>query len=577
MERLAGKSVYEGVIIGEAYLDIDTNLQNEKENITFEEIEKEKIRLEQGIENTIFDLKTLKKDLKGKLNEKELGVIEAHILLLEDPMYISDIKNLIVKKEKKAEFAVKETTEKFIKLFENIDSPIYRQRGLDIKDVSKRLIETLKSVSEDYKNFDQKILITKEIYPTELLKLHKEGVNLKGIIMEYGGETSHVAILAKALKIPTLMGVNDIFNHNWEGNIILDTTEDNNYVIVDPSEEEIKEYQKKQKKFFRKIEAIKEGAKLPSVTQDGVKVELYLNLGDTEQGKLSDIDRKLVAGVGLLRTELLYMKSQDFPTEEEQMDKYLQILKGFSKEQSIIIRTLDIGADKQLSYFKMINEANPFLGLRGIRFSLRYREIFETQLRAILRLSNEKNIKIMYPMITTLLEVREANKVLEKVKGDLRKENIPFDENIEVGIMVEVPSVIMMAEAFAREIDFFSVGSNDLTQYILATDRLSETVGELYSSFNPAVLRAIYHVKKAADKYNKKISVCGEMAGDLKGIVALLSLGIKDLSMVESSILSAKSLVRGLEYKTLENIRENILSCETEEQVKNILKEYINY
>lgn len=577
MERLAGKSVYEGVVIGETYLDIDTNLQNEKENITFEEIEKEKIRLEQGIENTIFDLKTLKKDLKGKLNEKELGVIEAHILLLEDPMYISDIKNLIVKKEKKAEFAVKETTEKFIKLFENIDSPIYRQRGLDIKDVSKRLIETLKSVSEDYKNFDQKILITKEIYPTELLKLHKEGVNLKGIIMEYGGETSHVAILAKALKIPTLMGVNDIFNHNWKGNIILDTTEDNNYVIVDPSEEEIKEYQKKQKKFFRKIEAIKEGAKLPSVTQDGVKVELYLNLGDTEQGKLSDIDRKLVAGVGLLRTELLYMKSQDFPTEEEQMDKYLQILKGFSKEQSIIIRTLDIGADKQLSYFKMINEANPFLGLRGIRFSLRYREIFETQLRAILRLSNEKNIKIMYPMITTLLEVREANKVLEKVKGDLRKENIPFDENIEVGIMVEVPSVIMMAEAFAREIDFFSVGSNDLTQYILATDRLSETVGELYSSFNPAVLRAIYHVKKAADKYNKKISVCGEMAGDLKGIVALLSLGIKDLSMVESSILSAKSLVRGLEYKALENIRENILSCETEEQVKNILKEYINY
>lgn len=577
MERLAGKSVYEGVVIGETYLDIDTNLQNEKENITFEEIEKEKIRLEQGIENTIFDLKTLKKDLKGKLNEKELGVIEAHILLLEDPMYISDIKNLIVKKEKKAEFAVKETTEKFIKLFENIDSPIYRQRGLDIKDVSKRLIETLKSVSEDYKNFDQKILITKEIYPTELLKLHKEGVNLKGIIMEYGGETSHVAILAKALKIPTLMGVNDIFNHNWEGNIILDTTEDNNYVIVDPSEEEIKEYQKKQKKFFRKIEAIKEGAKLPSVTQDGIKVELYLNLGDTEQGKLSDIDRKLVAGVGLLRTELLYMKSQDFPTEEEQMDKYLQILKGFSKEQSIIIRTLDIGADKQLSYFKMINEANPFLGLRGIRFSLRYREIFETQLRAILRLSNEKNIKIMYPMITTLLEVREANKVLEKVKGDLRKENIPFDENIEVGIMVEVPSVIMMAEAFAREIDFFSVGSNDLTQYILATDRLSETVGELYSSFNPAVLRAIYHVKKAADKYNKKISVCGEMAGDLKGIVALLSLGIKDLSMVESSILSAKSLVRGLEYKALENIRENILSCETEEQVKNILKEYINY
>lgn len=577
MERLSGKCVYEGVVIGEIYLDIDTNLQNEKENITFEEIDKEKRRLELGIESAISDLKTLKEDLKEKLNVKELEVIEAHILLLEDPMYISDIKKLITKEQKKAEFAVKETTEKFVKLFENIDSPIYRQRGLDIKDVSNRLIDTLKSKNENYKEFDGKILVTREIYPTELLKLHKEGIDVKGIIMEYGGETSHLAILAKALKIPTLMGVNDIFNHNWKEKIILDTTEENNCVIADPTDEDIKRYEKKQKRFLRKVELIREGANLPSVTQDGEEVRLYLNLGDSEQDKLSDVDRKLVAGVGLLRTELIYMKSHDFPTEEEQMEKYSQILSGFSKEQPIVIRTLDIGADKQLAYFKMTSEANPFLGLRGIRFSLKYRENFETQLRAILRLSSERDIKIMYPMITTLAEIREANEILQKVKEDLRKESIPFDEKIEVGIMVEVPSVIMMAEAFAREIDFFSVGSNDLTQYILATDRLSETVGEIYSSYNPAVLRAIYHVKKAADKYNKKISVCGEMAGDLKGLVALLSLGIKDLSMVESSILSAKSLVRSLEYKELESMREKILECETEEQVKNILKEYINY
>ena len=577
MERLSGNCVYEGIVIGEIYLDIDTNLQNEKENIPFEEIGKENLRLEAGIKKSISDLKNLKIDLKGKVNEKELEIIEAHILLLKDPMYISDIKKLIEKEQKKAEYAVKETTEKFVRLFENIDSPVYRQRMLDIKDVSNRLIEALKSENEDYKEFNNKILITKEIYPTELLKLHKEGVELKGIIMEYGGTTSHLAILAKALKIPTLMGVNDVFNHKWKEKIILDTTEESTCVIADPTDEEIKEYEKKRKKFLRKLNLIKQGAHLPSVTQDGVNINLYLNLGDSEHDKINEIDRELVKGVGLLRTELIYMKSQTFPTEEQQLEKYRQILNSLSKEQPIIIRTLDIGADKQLSYFKMPNEANPFLGLRGIRFSLKYQDIFETQLRAILRISNERNIKIMYPMITTLLEVREANKVLEKVKGDLRKENIPFDENIEVGIMVEVPSVIMMAEAFAREIDFFSVGSNDLTQYILATDRLSETVGELYSSFNPAVLRAIYHVKKAADKSNKKISVCGEMAGDLKGIVALLSLGIKDLSMVESSILSAKSLVRGLEYKTLENIRENILSCETEEQVKNILKEYINY
>jgi len=577
MERLLGKCVYEGIVIGETYLDIDTNLQNEKENIPFEDIDKEILRLEIGIQRAISDLRGLKIDLKGKVDEKELEIIEAHTLLLEDPMYIADIKKMIRKEQKKSEYAVKDVTEKFVRLFENIDSPIYKQRGLDIKDVCNRLIETLKSENEDYKVFDEKILITKEIYPTELLKLHREGINLKGIIMEYGGETSHLAILAKALKIPTLMGVNDVFNHNWKERIILDTTEENMCVITDPTEEQIAEYDKKRKKFLRKLDLIKRGAHLPSITKDGIDIKLYLNLGDKEQDKENEISRELVEGVGLLRTELIYMKNQNFPTEEQQIEKYAQILNGFSKEQPIIIRTLDIGADKQLSYFKVTEEANPFLGLRGIRFCLKYREIFETQLRAILRLSEERNIKIMYPMITTLNEMREANKILEKVKEDLRKENIKFNEDIEVGIMVEVPSVIMMAEVFAKEVDFFSVGSNDLTQYILATDRLSETVGELYSSYNPAVLRAIYHIKKAADKYGKKISVCGEMAGDLKGLVALLSLGIKDLSMVESSILSAKSLVRNLNYKELEEIRERILTEETPEGVKELLKNYINY
>lgn len=577
MERLLGKCVYEGIVIGETYLDIDTNLQNEKENIPFEDIDKEILRLEIGIQRAISDLRGLKIDLKGKVDEKELEIIEAHTLLLEDPMYIADIKKMIRKEQKKSEYAVKDVTEKFVRLFENIDSPIYKQRGLDIKDVCNRLIETLKSENEDYKVFDEKILITKEIYPTELLKLHREGINLKGIIMEYGGETSHLAILAKALKIPTLMGVNDVFNHNWKERIILDTTEENMCVITDPTEEQIAEYDKKRKKFLRKLDLIKRGAHLPSITKDGIDIKLYLNLGDREQDKENEISRELVEGVGLLRTELIYMKNQNFPTEEQQIEKYAQILNGFSKEQPIIIRTLDIGADKQLSYFKVTEEANPFLGLRGIRFCLKYREIFETQLRAILRLSEERNIKIMYPMITTLNEMREANKILEKVKEDLRKENIKFNEDIEVGIMVEVPSVIMMAEAFAKEVDFFSVGSNDLTQYILATDRLSETVGELYSSYNPAVLRAIYHIKKAADKYGKKISVCGEMAGDLKGLVALLSLGIKDLSMVESSILSAKSLVRNLNYKELEEIRERILTEESPEGVKELLKNYINY
>lgn len=577
MKYLTGKCVYEGVVIGKTYLDTNINLQNEKENISFEEIEKEKTRLEICIKKSILSLKNLKMDLSNKIDKQELEIIEAHLLLISDPIYISDIRKTIEQKQKKAEFAIKEVTEKFIRLFENINIPIYKQRGLDIKDVGNRLIETLNNGNENYKKYDEKILVTKEIYPTELLKIHKEGINLKGIIMEYGGETSHLAILAKALKIPTLMGVTNIFNYDWKEEIILDTTQENGLVIIAPNDSQIKEYSKKRENFLNILEQVRQSASSPCITKDGKNINLYLNLGTNEQKINSEIDRKLIAGVGLLRTELIYMNTTSFPSEEEQLKKYKQILNGFSKEQSIIIRTLDIGADKQLSYFKMKNETNPFLGLRGIRFSLRYPDIFETQLRAILRLSNEKNVKIMYPMITSINEIKKANIILEKVKENLKKEKIPFNEKIEVGIMVEVPSVILLAEEFAKEVDFFSIGSNDLTQYILATDRLSETVGELYSSYNPAVLKAIYYIKEAADKYRKKVSVCGEMAGDLKAIIALLSLGIKDFSMVESSILAAKTLIRNLNYEDLGKIKESILNSKDEKEVKNILKKYINY
>lgn len=577
MEFLSGKCAYEGIVIGEIYVEKDTYLEPEKEIVSFDEISTELQRFQESLKKAELSLVVLKNDLDGKIDKKELSMIDAHILLLRDPLYISDIKKCIQNKQKKSEYAIIETTEKFIKLFENIDSPIYRQRGLDIKDVCNRLLDTLKSENEGYKNFHNKILITKEIYPTKLLKLHRDGIHIKGIIMEYGGETSHVAILAKALKIPTLMGVADIFSHNWSETVILDTTEEAGYVITNPNNEDILNYEFKQREFKERLKTIKDNSYLPSVTKDGVPINLYLNLGDSNHHKLKEVDRSKVSGVGLLRTELLYMNRSKFPSEDTQFKIYKDVLKDFSKEQPIIIRTLDIGADKQLSYFQMQNETNPFLGLRGIRFSLENKEIFKTQLRAILRLSAEKNIKIMYPMITSILEVREANSILNVAKSELKNENIPFNENIEVGIMVEVPSVVMMAEAFAKEVDFFSVGTNDLTQYILAIDRLSETVNNLYSGYNPAVLRAIYHLKKAADKYNKKISVCGELASESKAIVALLSMGIKDLSMVETSILHAKFLIRNLNYKEIQDIRDSILECDSAEEVENILKKHINF
>lgn len=577
MECLSGKSVYEGVVIGEVHVD-NTYTENGKtiDNIPIKDVEKEKERLDLAIDKAVESLETLKNSLKDTMEKKELHIIDAHLMILKDPLYIKDVKKCIEKELKRADIAVEIVTQKYVKLFHNIESPIYRQRGLDIKDVSKRLIEILSSEEENLKAFDGKILVTKELYPTELLKIYKEKIALKGIIMEYGGETSHVAILAKAFKIPTLMGVDNVFEHDWTKNIILDTTENSSCIILQPTIEQIEEYSKKKLEIEKKLDKINQCANLPAMTKDGKNISLYLNIGDS--GKHSDeIDKSSIAGVGLLRTELIYMKSNSFPDEEKQVQIYKGLLKDFSKDQSIIIRTLDIGADKQLSYFKLKNESNPFLGLRGIRFSLENEEIFKIQLRAILRVSKEKNVKIMYPMVTNLDEIDRANKILEEVKEELRVKNQPFNENIEVGIMVEVPSVILMAEEFAQKIDFFSIGSNDLTQYVLATDRLSETVGEIYDCFNPAVLRAIYQIKKAAKKYGKKVSVCGEMAGEPKAILALLTLGITQLSMVETSISTAKALIRSVEYSKLESEREKLLKCKNSQEVRELLKKYINY
>ena len=577
MEHLFGKSAYEGVVIGSVYVENNTTEKDDADDIPVYDIQSEKEKLDMALESAISSLEGLKTGLTGEIEKKDLDIIDAHLLLLKDPVYIKDIEVYIEKNLKRADKAVKDVTEKYLGLFKKIDSPIYRQRELDIKDVSNRLLDILRSDEENHKILDGKILVTREIYPTELLKIYKEKIALKGIVMEYGGETSHVAILAKALKIPTLMGVDNIFAHQWNGDIILDTTEDNSCVILNPDENEIEKYTKKQEKMTRRIRKINECANLPAITKDGVEINLYLNIGDSERHSDDDVDKTTVEGVGLLRTELIYMKSSEFPSEEKQLYIYREILKDFSRDQSIVIRTLDIGADKQLSYFKMHSETNPFLGLRGIRFSFENEDIFKIQLRAILRLSNEKNIKIMYPMITNLDEVDRANSILDEVKDELRRENIPFNENIEVGIMVEVPSVVLMAEEFAQKIDFFSIGSNDLTQYILAADRLSETVGDMYDSFNPAVLRGIKIIKDAADKYGKKVSVCGEMAGDPRAVVALLSIGIKDLSMVETSIPMIKALIRNLNYQELVLLKNELLKCGNPEKVKNLLKEKIMY
>lgn len=575
MEIVRGSFAFEGIVTGEVFLDkkkyIDegiTAILDEKD------VENEVERFERALELSKESLEDLRTSFAGKMNEHDLEIITAHMMILDDPVYVSDIKKSIKKDKLRAEEAVRLITNKYVKMFKSIQNPEYRQKELDIKDVGKRITGNLDKRFEDWKKLDGKILVTKEIFPTELLNIYHLGINIKGIVMEYGGETSHLAILAKALEIPTLMGIKNIFSYNWGKDIILDTTEINSCVIIEPDEKTKKEYEKLLEKFRLKKEEIQRDANLPTETLDGEKVSLYINVsGDlnSEEVKLFKPD-----GIGLLRTELLYMKNTSFPDEENQFKVYSDIVEKFDKDSSIVIRTLDIGADKQLPYFKMKNETNSFLGLRGIRFSLQNQDIFLTQLKAILRAAYNRNVKIMYPMVTNISELREANKLLERAKNELKEEKKLYKEDIEIGVMIEVPSIVMMADVFAQEVDFFSIGTNDLTQYILATDRLSETVSSMYDCYNPAVLRSIAFVKKAADLYGKKVSVCGEMAGDTKAIVAFLSMGIKDLSMVGTSILTARSLIRSLNYEKLKEIKEKILLCHDSKEVKDILIKYIN-
>ncbi|WP_278573582.1 phosphoenolpyruvate--protein phosphotransferase [Fusobacterium ulcerans] len=574
MEILKGTFAFEGIVVGRIFLD-KKELSNKGITALLDEreIDGEIERFRDSLELSKESLERLKTSLAGKIGEKDLEIITAHLMILDDPVYISDIEKYIQKNRTKAEDSVKIVTDKYISLFNKLENPIYRQKVLDIKDVEKRIIKNLNSKKNEWADLNGKILITEEILPTELLNMCQENIKLKGIVMEYGGETSHLAILAKALEIPTLMGIKNIFSYDWKKDVILDTTEQNSCVIIEPDEKTLEEYKDKIEKFNCKREEIEKSAFLPAVTLDGVNVSLNMNIsGKTTK---EEIDAVTPDGIGLLRTELLYMKNNSFPDEEEQIASYNDIIKNFDEKDPIIIRTLDIGADKQLPYFQMKNETNSFLGLRGIRFSLSEKNIFKTQLRAILRTAYGRNVKITYPMITNINEIREANELLKEVKEELRQEDKKFKDDIEVGIMIEVPSAVMMADAFAQEIDFFSIGTNDLTQYILAADRLSETVSDMYDSYNPAVLRAIYIVKQAADKYGKSVSICGEMAGEQKAIVAFLSMGITNLSMVGGSILAARALVRSLDYTSLKNVKEQILQCSDSNKIKEILKKYI--
>ena len=576
MGVIVGKSIFPGIVIGQPYIERKKKIDIENYKISSEKVEEEIERFLESVQKAKNDIKQIKGNLEGKINKEDLQILTVHIMMLDDPQFISDIKKGIKKEENNAEAVVKKVSNKYIEMFEKIADPIYKQRALDIKDISERIIMNLTHEDDIDSNLNGKILVIRELLPSELLKIYYSGINLSGIIMEYMGETSHTAILTKALEIPTLMGGNDIFSVDWGDKIILDTTSMEGKVVTNPDIKTLNRYDEEKNRYRNKMKEIEESIDKETVTLDGERVYLHLNIG----GRLdiTQVSRKRPDGIGLLRTELIYMDAVEFPNEEKQKKIYENIAKEFEESQPnkpIVIRTLDIGADKKLSYYKMVDEENPSLGCRGMRLTLADKNLFKNQIKGILRAATHHNIKMMYPMITNLKEIIEAKDLVEECKKELLIEGKEFKENIEVGMMVEVPSNVMLADIFAEYVDFFSIGTNDLTQYILATDRYSPIAEKLYDCYDPAVIRAINMVSSAGLRKDKKVSVCGEMAGENQAVIALLSLGIRDLSMAPAYIPKVRNLIRKIEMSELKEIKIKLLKSKNSQEIKSILNEYL--
>lgn len=558
-----------GIGIGRVLVYKEPKIKISKENIINSELEIE--RLNQAINKAIVEIDNIYNITLEKVGEKEAEIFVAHKLVLEDPEYIGSIKEKILTDKVNSEWAVSQATNFYVSLFQEMEDEYIRERAADIKDVSNRVLRILLNIEpKDLSSIDEKIIIVaKDLTPSDTAQINKDMV--VGIVTEIGGRTSHTSIMARTMNIPTVCGVKDITDIVDQGDLMIinGSTGD---IIVNPTLNEV-EFYKDEKENLQKLQKKLEQMKgQESISKDGYKVELSGNIGT-----LQDIDKVIEndgEGVGLYRTEFLYMYSNKLPTEEEQFEAY-KIVAEKLEGKPLVIRTLDVGGDKDIPYLNIPKEMNPFLGYRAIRFCLDNKDIFETQIRAILRASSYGNVKIMFPMISSIEELRQSKSIVEDVKEDLRKQYIKFDEDIEIGIMVEIPAVAIHSRAFAKEVDFFSIGTNDLIQYTLAVDRGNQEISHLYNQFNPAVLSLIKMTIENGHKEGIKVGMCGEVAGEEKLIPILLAMGLDEFSMNASSILKARHLIKNISKKEVESILDDILNLSTGEEVEKYINESI--
>lgn len=566
---MKGLGTSPGIGIGKVFVYKEPILIIEKNNISNPTSEIN--RLEIALEKATGEIDNLYDITLSTIGEHEAEIFTAHRMMLEDPEFLGGVKEKIKEENVNAEWAVNEVANFYIEMFENIEDEYLKARAADLKDVSKRLLRTLLNVeTPDLIAISEKsIIIAEDLTPSDTAQMNKEMV--VGIITELGGRTSHTSIMARTLEVPAIAGVKDATNIFKNGeNVIIDG--DSGEIIIKPSSEKLKEYEniKRQLDEFKiKLNSMK-GQE--TISKDGYKVELAGNIGTPK-----DIDRVLEndgEGVGLFRTEFLYMDKDRLPTEEEQFQSYKIVAEKLG-EKPLVIRTLDVGGDKDLPYLDLPKEMNPFLGYRAIRLCLDRVDIFKTQLRAILRASAFGNIKIMFPMISNIKEIRDSKAIIEEIKAELKAENIDFDPNLEIGIMVEIPAVAIHSAAFAKEVDFFSIGTNDLIQYSLAVDRGNTDIAYLYNQFHPAVLRLIRMTIENGHKEGIWVGMCGEVAGDQKLIPILLAMGLDEFSMSAASILKSRYLINQLSKDNISGMLDEILDLPTAEDVEKYIEENI--
>ena len=568
MKRLTGIGASEGVSIGKVLLFVEGNIVIPQEIDANSTIEGELAKLENGLKKPKTQLIAIREKVKEKMGEDKAAIFDGHIMLLEDEDLIEEVEAKITGDKLPAARALREGIDEYCEMISKLDDPYLRERAADLQDIGKRWLKNLLEIKiNDFSNLEPNtIVVTKDLTPSDTAQIDLE--NCVGFITEIGGKTAHSAIMARSLELPAVVGVKGVLGEVKDGELVIMDGETGE-IFLEPTEKLVEEYKIKQEKIRVEKEELKKLIHEEAVTLDGRKVDIWGNIGSP-----NDVDAVIesgATGIGLYRTEFLFMNSDHFPTEEEQYQAY-RVVAEKMQGKPVTIRTMDIGGDKELPYLDLPKEMNPFLGYRAIRISLENKDMFKTQLRAILRASQYGQIKIMYPMISSINEIRKANAILEECKKELDEIGKIYDRNIKVGIMVETPSTAIVAYKFAKEVDFFSIGTNDLTQYFLAVDRGNELVSSLYNSFNPAVLEAIQKVIDAAHHAGISVSMCGEFAGDKRATRLLLGMGLDSFSMSASSGLTVKKIIRNSNYVDAQKYRDLILKQDTPEDVIEKLK-----